>query len=426
MTRRFMRNNAVVVAVMLLGVASCDQPLSGPAGGAGITVNLVGDAAVLRALDSGIVRLVGPTNRVVRVTPGTTVTISGLSPGTYTVALQGYGTAGMSHFGQATGVAVTAGQNSNASVTFVSFVPVVNPLPTGVTSRTFSVTYASLPNAASYEVEAATNAGFTANRVSVNGTTTTQSLTAPVVGQYFVRVRAVDPFSVPGQWSAVQQIQLVGFLYTIRESDDILQRINPLTNGFTDIGPLGVGYAFGDCAWNPSNSTLYFTEGRSTNSLYRVNVTTGAATLVGAHGIVDMFALAWHPPTATMYGAGGNGNLYRLNLTTGAATVVGATGAGSLNGLAWDAVRSLFVGVNANLGGVTLYTINVTTGAGTVATASAGLDNNGMTYDPVLDRFWVVEYGGTLFQYGPAPAYTRGPALATSLQPHTCIAYVPS
>jgi hypothetical protein len=38
---------------------------------------------------------------------------------------------------------------------------------------------------------------------------------------------------------------------------------------------------------------MYWVPGRGNNNLYTINVSTGAATLVGSHGITDMFALAY-------------------------------------------------------------------------------------------------------------------------------------
>jgi hypothetical protein len=215
-----------------------------------------------------------------------------------------------------------------------------------------------------------------------------------------------------------------GALYLIRQSDDWLRKLLPKAPfPTTDIGPLGVGYAFGDCAWNPADGTMYMVEGRTTNTLYRVDLTTGAATAIGTHGILDMFGLGYHPPTNTVYGSAG-GNLYSLNLTNGAATFIGAHGAPTLNGLVWDWTRDQFVGLTANVGGAQLYTVNVSTGAATPLAATPGIDNNGLTYDPVIDRFWAADYQGRLFQYDPTAGYAAS-QLASGLGQHTCIAYVP-
>jgi hypothetical protein len=102
------------------------------------------------------------------------------------------------------------------------------------------------------------------------------------------------------------------------------------------------GYAFGDCAFNPADATLYMVDGRSARGLYRINLTTGAATLVGIHGLNDVFALGYHPPTNHLYAIDGNGDLFTLSTATGAATRVGPTFLLSAEGLAFDATRNAF------------------------------------------------------------------------------------
>jgi len=220
---------------------------------------------------------------------------------------------------------------------------------------------------------------------------------------------------------------IVGGLYLIRDSDDMLQRLDPLSLTITNIGALGVGYMFGDCAWNPSNNTLYMVEGRATNTLYTVNTTTGAATAVGVHGITDMFALGFYPPTGQMFAASAaNGNLYSLDLTTGAATLIGSTGlvSPSINGLAWDPTRRQFIALVSNVSGGSLYSVDVTTAAVTLLADAGPIDNAGLTYDPTIDRFWAAEYQGAIVQYDPTAAFNRT-TVATGTGTHTCIARVP-
>ncbi len=216
-----------------------------------------------------------------------------------------------------------------------------------------------------------------------------------------------------------------GWLYTIRDSDDVFQRGNPATGALTDVGPLGAAYAFGDCAYNTATDVMYVVDGRGAKGLYRVSLTTGAATMAGLHNIADMFALAYDAGNGLLYGVAGDGNLYRLNTTTGAATLVGATGAsGTINGLAWDSTRSRLVALTALVSGASVYSINVTTGAATaLATGLAGIDNNGWTYDPVIDRLWALDYGGNIYQYNPA-TFART-TIATGAGNHTCVAFVP-
>lgn len=214
-------------------------------------------------------------------------------------------------------------------------------------------------------------------------------------------------------------------MYLIEDSTNTFQKItNFTTPTLINVGPLGVEYDFGDCTYNSTDGMVYFVEGRPVNSLYRVNTTTGAATLVGAHGITDMFALGYHPPSNTLYGIGqqtGVGpTLYSISLTTGAATLIAATEA--TESLVWDSKRSRMVAASYN---APFRTIDLATGVQTPIPAAGNSisDNNGMTYDTANDLFWQSSYSAGMQKYDPNNNFT-GTAI-TSTGPHTCIVYVP-
>lgn len=213
-----------------------------------------------------------------------------------------------------------------------------------------------------------------------------------------------------------------GFLFAVADGTDTVQRGDPVTGAMTNVGLLGVTYAFGDLAWG--NNTLFMVDGRGARGLYSVNTSTGAATLIGLHNVTDLFAIAFHPGTNTLYGAAGT-SLYRLNTSTGAATLVGATGVtAALNGLAWDSTRGRMVGITASLASANVYSINLSTGAATaLATGLAGIDNNGWTYDPASDHLVAVDYAGNVWAYNPT-TFTRQ-SMATGLGAHTGVAFVP-
>jgi hypothetical protein len=423
-----MRTLGSVTVAGLVALLACEHPTesASPAGNLSLQVVSEGGSAVV--LDSGFVRLDGPTDRTVKVTPGATVTIEGLSPGSYTVALEGFDDDAVDRFGQTSGVQVIAGQNTTASVNLTSFVPVLNPLPPSGTSTTFAVQFSSVVGATSYEVETATDAAFTAGRQAFPTTATSLNVTVADFGTRFVRVRGIDPFQLRGRPSPSQSIVLApprGALFLIRDSDDTFQRLDPETLEITDLGPLGIDFAFGDCAWRPANSTLYMVENRPTTNLYRVNLTTGAATLIGPHGIADVRAIGYHPPTDALYGVSAAGDFYRFDLNTGAPTFIGATGAGeSIDGLAFEDASGRFVAAGANLSGSHVFEINVATGAATQLANTPGINNHGLAYDPVILRFWLADYDGNLHQYDPGSLFART-TLATDLGQHTCITFVP-
>ena len=215
---------------------------------------------------------------------------------------------------------------------------------------------------------------------------------------------------------------VIGTLASINDGTGQLTMIDPGSLAVSDIGALGVAYSFGDCTYHVGDSKLYMTDGRGAKALYTVDVSTGAATLIGAHGIDDMFALGYHPPTDKLYGIGGNGNLYTLDAATGAATLVGPTGDTSFNGLVWDSTRSMFVGLTA--GATALYSIDVATGAKTLLASTTFLDNNGLTYDAISDLFWSIDYAGTVVTFDPNNGYARAD-VGTVSGARTCVAYLP-
>jgi hypothetical protein len=190
------------------------------------------------------------------------------------------------------------------------------------------------------------------------------------------------------------------------DSTGMLKKIDLPTLTVTNIGSLGVTFSFGDLAWNPYTSTLYMIDGRGAQSLYTVNVTTGAATLVGSHGITDLFGLAFDIANNTLYAAtfSGSYTLYSMNTATGAATAIGSTGV-SLGALAYDSRRNMLIGVNDGSG--SLYQINISTGATTLLASPGNTNDSGATYDALQDRLLDADYSGNLFSYNVANGYTR-------------------
>jgi len=120
-------------------------------------------------------------------------------------------------------------------------------------------------------------------------------------------------------------------------------------------------------------SELYATDGNAGN-LLKVNATNGAGTVIGSLGVLQVPALAVDPTTGTMYGGHGAGTptLYTVNRTTGAATLIGDSGLGfaAISALTFRSDGVLFAAVNIAGNGGTgadhLATINKTTGAATI------------------------------------------------------------
>src|SRR5438552_487991 len=137
-------------------------------------------------------------------------------------------------------------------------------------------------------------------------------------------------------------------------------------------GPIGTAGAFNGLEW--VSSTLYgtmITGFGGPSQLRTLDPFAGTSTLIGSTGVGPIPGLAYDQTTGTMYGiTGGNGsgggaigNLVTINLTTGAATILGSVGfnAGSLE---FGPDGNLYAGSTDGLG--TLYRINKTSGAATL------------------------------------------------------------
>ncbi|MGD8700299.1 MAG: hypothetical protein PVJ43_13470, partial [Gemmatimonadales bacterium] len=155
----------------------------------------------------------GPTNKTVELTLSQDDyfegTITGLQPGSYTVAVEGLIDNEVDYYGETTGVSVSAGQNSTASITFRSFSPSLTTVPSRTASRRFDVCYSSVANATGYRVEWANNPGFTGLN-SVQSTSTCAEVQVSAAGTYYVRVRALeDMSSTPSTPSDPRTVEVV-------------------------------------------------------------------------------------------------------------------------------------------------------------------------------------------------------------------------
>jgi hypothetical protein len=192
-------------------LAGCAVDAPGPsAPGGGVVVQVEIAPGQSRALDAGQYHLTGPTTRSASAQPGTDVAISGLEPGQYTLALEGFVAGAVELYGVTSGIQVTGGQNTPATVTLASFVPSITSLPPSVVSAstTFGVGFSQVANAASYQIETATDSAFTRNIVSTNAGQSPSTVGVPVHGRYFVRVRAKDPFAQLSRATPIDSIRV--------------------------------------------------------------------------------------------------------------------------------------------------------------------------------------------------------------------------
>jgi len=204
-----------------------------------------------------------------------------------------------------------------------------------------------------------------------------------------------------------------GSLYTIDEDTDTLQTLDLSTYTFTNVGSLGVGFNFGDLAFDSSTGTMYMVDGRGAgfssshvSNLYTVNIATGAATLIGSTGQTEMFGLTYNPSNGKLYGSrstNGTG-LYEINKATGASTFL--SNQDSLDGLTYVGSTGQMIGYRAG-GGSPFYNLNDTGNAGVNLGEAGFLNNGGTAWDAAADRVLTIDWSGMLYSYSPTDFNSR-------------------
>ena len=121
-------------------------------------------------------------------------------------------------------------------------------------------------------------------------------------------------------------IKSTGEMYALSaESSSDLFRVNASTGAATLVASTGLSYP--DALAFDSNDALYAVA--NSNNLYTLDGTTGTAMLIGPTGFATK-ALACDPIDGTMYGCSATDEIYAVDLTTGASTFVGITGLGGM------------------------------------------------------------------------------------------------
>ena len=168
----------------------------------------------------------------------------------------------------------------------------------------------------------------------------------------------------------------------------------PSTGAFTVVGATGASFSCGDLAWDNDTSTLY-AGGASNTGLYRINTSTGAATLIGTHGLTGLTGLTWDYTNTSLYAfnylGGSQNGLYSINPTTGAAALIGPKNGVSISDLAYDSKRDVVYGASLT----DLYSFNLVTGALTQVfhfTSGIIADSPSMTYVASSDSLYIFDY----------------------------------
>jgi hypothetical protein len=197
--------------------------------------------------------------------------------------------------------------------------------------------------------------------------------------------------------------------YTVKESTDTLYTIDTSTLVLTPIGALGVPFDFGDLAFDTSTNTMYMSNGWGSNpsNLYKVNLTTGAATLVGSTGVVGLFGLTYDPTTNKLFSSistSGTG-FYEVNKATGVATFIGNPGV-YLDGLTYVGSTGDIAGLYAGPG--SLHKVDRATGGSSLLSAGGGFVNNcGIAWGAATNTIYSIDWSGELYAFDVANSYAR-------------------
>ncbi len=225
------------------------------------------------------------------------------------------------------------------------------------------------------------------------------------------------------QWCvAITTAASSGSLVTVRTGDGMLRALDPETLEFTDIGPLGVEFDFGEVAWDGASNTMWMIDGRPLEALYTVDIATGAATFVGQHLVTDLFGLAVDPTSGVLYGSSLAPNgFHEMDRATGSASFIGNPGINA-DGLTYDTARNQIVALEGGLG--RMFTIDPDTAVTNVLSTEGFVNNCGLAYEPIGDLLWAIDWSGEVYTYDPNDGYTRT-LMASVGEAHDGLTFVP-
>ena len=169
------------------------------------------------------------------------------------------------------------------------------------------------------------------------------------------------------------------FATSYHTANGTLYQVNPANGALTSVGT-ATGIDYDD--FGSTTTGLYVVGFSSTQNLYSINPSTGAATLIGPTGLGYGAWRGLSTNSSTLYFADG-ADLYTLNTSTGAATLVGPFGGSAEMGVLLSEGGILYGGDDTDL---RVDTINTSTGAATLGPSpSAGFTGTfyGLAPNPV-------------------------------------------
>jgi MYXO-CTERM domain-containing protein len=191
-------------------------------------------------------------------------------------------------------------------------------------------------------------------------------------------------------------VAVAGTLYYVRDDTKELWKLDTDTLVRTRVGATGVGGDFGDLAYDRNTNTMFFVAGRGNNNLYTINLNTGAATLVGSHGVGDLFTLGVDS-SGQLYGQSTNTRVYKIDRNTGSAAPIGSNNVYP-GGYTWNYNTNQMIFLEA--GGGAVFEVNLTNGSATLLKAGQGfINDNDIAWDWDKNQYWVMDWSGSLIKF---------------------------
>lgn len=160
---------------------------------------------------------------------------------------------------------------------------------------------------------------------------------------------------------------VAGDWYAIGDLANNFGTVNAAPHNFAKVAQIGAQWQ--GLAWNPALGVFYAIDAqRRLFTVTRAGAATQLGVVTGPTSIIT--GLAFNPAGPSggdLYAMQpSNGRLYRINLSTFAATAIGSALGGTLRALEFDTTRNVLWGIDQSGGAARLVRINTTTGARTV------------------------------------------------------------
>ena len=183
-------------------------------------------------------------------------------------------------------------------------------------------------------------------------------------------------------------------LYYVEDNSNELRTVDTSTLSSSTVGVLGTTGEFGDLAYDRRAGVMYFIGGFDDNNLYTVNLTTGAATLVGNHQIHNLFALGWDPNTGGLFASDTDGQTWSLDKLTAGATYLGDNNVYP-GGMTYHS--GLGEMLLSSAGGFSISSVNLSDGTSTLLGGSGSMNDNDIVYSTVSGDLFAMDWSGNLF-----------------------------